>query len=525
MVTIKQMVDNPPSRQRPVTILGAGPGGLATALLLADTGLPVRIVERRSHVGGRTSALRTDGFTFDVGPTFFLYPEPLAAIFRQIGLDLHAEIPMVRLDPQYRVSFGAGGHLDATPDPAAMEAAITALSPQDAGAFTRFMEQNRRKFDKFAPIFGTPFRGLGDLLSPDMLRALPELHPLRTLGEDLARTFRDPRLQLAFTFQSKYLGMSPFRCPSLFSILSYLEYAYGVWHPIGGCQAVTDTMARLARERGVEIMLDTEVTGLGFDGRKVTELRTNSGRLETGPLVINGDFAHVMRRLVPNRLRPTWNDRRIDKARFSCSTYMLYLGIEGRYDDLPHHTIHIAADYAGNLADIERHHRLSAEPSFYVQNACVTDPTLAPPGMSTLYILVPVPHLHPSIDWRAEEPRMRERILDELANRLGLVDLRSRIRVLRAFTPLDWQEDMAIHLGATFNLSHDLGQMLHLRPQNRFKDLDNVYLVGGGTHPGSGLPVIFESARISGRLLLEDLGLTPGPATTSPSTLATGSPR
>jgi len=123
MVTIKQMVDNPPSRQRPVTILGAGPGGLATALLLADTGLPVRIVERRSHVGGRTSALRTDGFTFDVGPTFFLYPEPLAAIFRQIGLDLHAEIPMVRLDPQYRVSFGAGGHLDATPDPAAMEAA------------------------------------------------------------------------------------------------------------------------------------------------------------------------------------------------------------------------------------------------------------------------------------------------------------------------------------------------------------------------------------------------------------------
>ena len=489
----------------PVTILGAGPGGLASALLLAEAGVPVRVIERRARVGGRTSAIQADGFTFDMGPTFFLYPEPLAAIFRQLGLDMLQEIPMVRLDPQYRLSFGSGGHLDATPDPERMEAAIAAFSPQDAGAFRGFMAENRRKFERFAPIFGMPFEQPTDLLRPEMIRALPDLHPLRSLGQDLARHFRDPRLQLAFTFQSKYLGMSPFRCPSLFSILSFLEYEHGVWHPLGGCRSVTETMARIARSRGVEILLDEEVTGLEFEGRKVRRVRTNRGQYETGPVVVNGDFAHVMQRLVPDRLRSRWKDRRIAEARYSCSTFMLYLGLEGRYDDLPHHTIHISSDYEGNLADIERHGRLSPEPSFYVQNASVTDPSLAPEGMSTLYVLVPVPNMRPGLDWSVEGPKFREKVLDELG-RIGLTDVRRRIRHETCITPADWQDDMAIHRGATFNLAHDLGQMLHLRPHNRFEDLDNVYLVGGGTHPGSGLPVIFESARISSRLLLEDLG-------------------
>ena len=185
---------------------------------------------------------------------------------------------------------------------------------------------------------------------------------------------------------------------------------------------------------------------------------------------------------------------------------MMYLGIEGRYDDLPHHNIHIASDYQKNLRDIENEHVLSDEPSFYVQNPCVTDPSMAPSGKSTLYVLVPVSHMHKNIDWAKEEGRFRELTLNQLA-KIGLHDIRDRIVYEHRITPANWESDYAIYRGATFNLAHNLGQMLHLRPHNRFEELDGVYLVGGGTHPGSGLPVIYESSRITSRLLLNDIGL------------------
>jgi phytoene desaturase len=213
-----------------------------------------------------------------------------------------------------------------------------------------------------------------------------------------------------------------------------------------------------------------------------------------------------MKRLVPDKLRKRWSDNQLASKRYSCSTYMLYLGIEGRYDDLPHHSIHISRDYANNLAEIETKHVLSDDPSFYVQNAGVTDDSLAPAGHSTLYVLVPVSHQHANIDWKTQAAPFREKTLDSLAQ-IGLGDVRDRIRFEHQITPDDWNNDYRIYRGATFNLAHNLGQMLHRRPRNRFEELDGVYLVGGGTHPGSGLPVIYESSRISTRLLLGDLGV------------------
>jgi phytoene desaturase len=186
---------------------------------------------------------------------------------------------------------------------------------------------------------------------------------------------------------------------------------------------------------------------------------------------------------------------------------MLYLGIEGRYDHLGHHTIYLDEDYVRNLHEIEDQHVLSETPSFYVQNACVTDPSLAPQGMSTLYVLVPVTHQHSNVNWSRQRDRFRTLVLARLA-RVGIKDLERRIRFEHMITPADWDTRYEIHRGATFNLAHNLSQMLHLRPRNRFEDLEGVYLVGGGTHPGSGLPVIFESARITCRLLLEDQGLS-----------------
>lgn len=488
-----------------IIVVGAGPGGLATAMIMASAGARVRIFERLPHVGGRTSTIEAQGFKFDLGPTFFLYPQVLDEIFNAAGRRLRDEVEMVRLDPQYRISFGAGGHLDCTPDQKRMEAEIGRISPGDAAGFERFLTENRRKFELFRPCIEHAFLSLRDVVNTRMLKLLPEINPHLSVEQYLRKFFKDERVRLAFSFQSKYLGMSPFQCPSLFSILSFLEYEYGVFHPIGGCGAITRKMAEAAEEMGVEIHLGEPVERILFSGRKAAGVQTSSGKWMGDAVVVNADFARAMTRLVPNRLRRRYSDEKLAKKKYSCSTFMLYLGVDGR-EALPHHNIYISKEYAQNLQDIETDHVLSEEPSIYVQNAAVTDPSLAPAGQSALYLLAPVTHQTGSVDWRAETKRFRELVLKQAA-KIGFGDLEKRIRYERIITPQDWETRYEIYRGATFNLAHNLGQLLHLRPKNRFDEMDGMYLVGGGTHPGSGLPVIFESARITSRLLMDDLGL------------------
>jgi phytoene desaturase len=389
-----------------------------------------------------------------------------------------------------------------------MEREIAAISPVDAIEFRKFLTYNRKKLASFMPFLESPFESWRDLVKPEMLRLLPLLKPWRSLNGDLQMHFKDERVRLGFSFQSKYLGMSPFRCPSLFSILSFLEYEHGVFHPIGGCGAVTAAMARIAQEMGVEFLLEEPVEEVLVEKGKAVGMRTSKRTLPADAVVVNADFAEAMRRLVPSQHRKKWTDRKITSKRFSCSTFMMYLGIEGRYEDLAHHTIFLGEHYRQNLRDIEDLHRLSEDPSFYVQNASVTDETLAPKGHSTLYVLLPVTHETGLIDWPQETARFRKLALKQM-ERIGIRDVERRIRTEKILTPRGWSDEFALHKGATFSMAHSLRQMLHLRPHNRFEDVEAMYLVGGGTHPGSGLPVIFQSAKISSKLLLEDLGVQP----------------
>ena len=494
-------------RRKSVLIIGAGPGGLAAAILLGKAGLDVRLIDRLPRPGGRCSAIEADGFRFDLGPTFFLYPRVLERIFKSVGRDLHRDVPMTRLDPQYKLIFGNGGELVCTPDLDKMAAEVAKLCPADAQNVRRFVDENRVKLELFRPVLENPFLSWRDLFSRDLMKCLPVLRPWLSVNGELSRYFSDPRVRLAFTFQSKYLGMSPFNCPSLFSILSYLEYDFGVWHPYGGCSAVSEGMARLAGEFGVNVSLGEEVTKLLFDGRRAVGVATDRGEYRADAVVIGADFANAMTKLVPNKLRRRWTDEKLETKRFSCSTYMMYLGVEGTFPDVPHHTIYTAKDYLGNLEDIEKNGRVSDDPSVYLCNPCVTDPGLAPAGCSSLYVLAPVPHRHANLDWAKEGPAFRERVLGQLP-KLGIPNLDpAKVRFEKVVTPVDWEHGYEVFKGATFNLAHNLRQMLHLRPRNRFEDLDGVYLVGGGTHPGSGLPVIYESARITSRILLNDLGV------------------
>ena len=495
--------------RKKIVIIGAGPGGLAAAMLAAaDGSAEVTLLEQADRPGGRCSAIRQDGFTFDTGPTFFLYPQPLAEIFQTAGFDLYRELDLIKLDPHYELKFGGGGSLLAKPDLTAMAAEVAKLAPQDAANIQRFMADNTHKLAAFKPVLERPFNSMTDLFNGHMTGALQWLRPTASVDADLQHYFSDPRIRLAFSFQSKYLGMSPFQCPSLFTILSYLEYRYGVFHPRGGCNAVMEKMAQLARRMGVAIHYNAPVTGLDFQGRRVTGVQTARQHLSADAVVMNADFAATMPQLVPDKLRRNgWTDRRIKQARYSCSTFMLYLGIRGDTRHLQHHTIYLSAGYEQNIAAIAKGEVPWDDPSVYVQNGCVTDPALAPAGHSALYVLVPVPHENATTDWRQIAPQFRELILRQVADKFGIPDLQQRIVTEKMLTPTDWRTEYSVYRGAVFNLAHNLTQMLCFRPRNRFAEVDGLYLVGGGTHPGSGLPVIFESARISIKLLRQDLGL------------------
>jgi len=482
-------------------------------MLLAKAGVDVTVYEARDCIGGRSSTITAPTpqgtFRFDMGPTFFLYPRVLADIFAACGRRLDDEVELIRLDPQYRLVFENGGEIQATGDMARMAAEIARFSPSDAAAFPRFMADNRKKLAAFRPVLEGAFNGMRDLMRPDVMRSLSKLRPHRSVDQDLGTYFRNERVRLAFSFQSKYLGMSPFRCPSLFTILSFMEYEYGVYHPRGGTGAVMAAMARVARSLGAKVKLNEPIQGLLFEGSRAVGVRTPAGEARHDALVINSDFAHTMTKLVPDAIRRRWSDRKIASKKFSCSTFMMYLGIEGSIPDLSHHTIYLAEDYRRNVAEIEAG-MAPANPSFYVQNACVTDPALAPPGHSTLYVLVPVGHrMDGGAEWSAAEVARYRALTLKRLERIGIPDLERRIRFEKVLTPQGWEDDLRVYRGATFNLAHNLGQMLHFRPRNRFEDLQNVYLVGGGTHPGSGLPVIFESARITSHLMAEDLNLDP----------------
>lgn len=297
------------SKNKKIIIVGAGPGGLAISMLLANAGLNVTVLEKQDQVGGRTGQIKQDGFTFDIGPTFFLYPPVIEKVFAACDFDLWEEIPMKKLDPMYRLVFENRGHLDARGNIKAMMDEISRLAPDDAPALQRYMDENRQKLEHFKPVLENSFESVKDFVRPDVMKSVFMLRPQLSIDGDLKRYFADDRIRQAFSFQAKYLGMSPFNCPSLFTILAFLEYEYGVYHPIGGCGAVMDKMAELATHMGVKIKLCEGVESIDFDGRRAKAAVTAEGRYECDAMVMNADFGRAMEKLVPNKIRKRWKDK------------------------------------------------------------------------------------------------------------------------------------------------------------------------------------------------------------------------
>jgi phytoene desaturase len=412
---------------------------------------------------------------------------------------------MKSIDPFYRLVYGDSGRVFLpTSDRASMREQVERLFPGNFKGYDRYMDYEREKFARITPCLQVPYDKPIDYLRPRFLRALPYLDAHFSLYRHLGRYFDDDDLKTAFTFQAKYLGMSPWQCPATFSIISYIEHSGGIHHPIGGLNQISAAMAKVLEEEGGRLHLSTPVKEVIVRGGRATGVRLESGEEVAGDyVVINADFAHAMTKLVDRAHLRKWTPEKLERKSFSCSTFLLYLGVDKVYEQIPHHNIIFAPDYKHNVDEITRSFTLSEDPSIYIQNASVTDPTLAPEGKSTIYILGPITNNRSRIDWEREKERYRDKVLEIAQTRGGMTDLRQHIEVEKMITPRDWEQDYAVYQGAVFNLGHTIDQMLYFRPHNEFEEIEGCYLVGGGTHPGSGLPTIYESGRISAGLILK----------------------
>ncbi len=487
-----------------IIIIGAGPGGLSAGMILAHKGYEVTIYEKQDYIGGRNSCFRLGDYSFDLGPTFFLMKEVLERVFQSTGKDLRDYVEVIPLDPMYRLLFRGGRELILSQNQVAMRESLEKFSPGSYEGYRRYLEKEKRKYDQLIPCLGMPYCSVWDFFSWQFISSLPYLDAHTSLYNVLSRYFNDPDVRIAFTFQAKYIGMSPWEAPGIFSIISYIEHGGGIFHIKGGLNQLAAGMKKAIEEDGGTIKTATPVRRILIENKTAVGVELEDGKIDRADYIaINADFAHAMTHLVDATYRRKYTDDALMKKKYSCSTFMLYLGVKKSYPHIPHHSILFADDYQRNIDEIIKEKTLSEDPSIYVQNASVSDPTLAPEGKCTLYVLVPTPNNNSRCNWEKEKSAFRNRVLSLLESRGGYDGLKENIEEEKIITPHDWEHDKDVFLGATFNLAHNIGQMLLFRPHNRFEEFENCYLVGGGTHPGSGLPTIYESGRISAELIMK----------------------
>jgi len=495
--------------KKKVIIIGAGPGGLTAGMLLAHKGYDVQIYEKNSYIGGRNGCIELGAFKFDIGPTFLMLPEVLEDVFRYTGRKLNDYIEMKEIDPFYRLRFNGKTDFYPSKDKKFMRKQIEKLFPDDIDGYERYMKNEEIKFRRVYNCLKIPYDRIIHFLRPTLLKAIPKLDLGKTLYARLSTYFKHKDLKISMTFQSKYLGMSPWKCPAAFTILSYIEHSRGIFHPIGGLNKISEAMGKVITEEGGTINFSSPVKEVIVENGTAKGIILETGeKLLSDYVIINADFAHAMTNIVKKENRKKYTDADLATRDYSCSTFMIYLGLNKKYD-IPHHNVIFADDYMMNVKEIAETKIMSLDPSFYIQNASAIDSTLAPNDKSTIYILVPVPNNSGKIDWKKEKDNFRRLVIDKIKEKTELKDIEECIEVEKVITPLDWENEYNIYNGATFNLSHKIFQMLYFRPHNKFQEFKNCYLVGGGTHPGSGLPTIYESGRISASMIIQDgkLGL------------------
>lgn len=488
-------------------VIGSGFGGLAEAIRLQARGFEVTIIEKQDKAGGKAHQIKKDGYVFDMGPSLITAPDIIKRVFDAAGKRMEDYIDLIRLDPGYRIYFHDGTHIDYTSDSQRMKEQMRAFHPGDAENYDEFMEQTRKLYHAVITegMGSTPFHDIKKLIQflPRALR-LSALTPAYSF---VKRYFDDPRHRFTFSFHPLFIGGSPFKIPSVYLMIPYLEKTGGIWFARGGMYSLVEAFAKVFVEIGGKLKTGVPVEEIITENGKARGVRTSTSFYEADVVISNADFAHTYKDLIKSEDRKKWTDRKIDSLDYSMSAFLIYLGVKKQYPKLLHHTLILSERYKKLVTDIFDKKILPDDFSMYLHAPTRTDPSMAPDGHESLYVLIPVANLKGKIDWESEKKKYADKVIDFLEKDFGMIDLRENIEVQEIFTPVDFKEKQNAYLGSAWGVEPKLMQTAYFRPHNRSEDIKNLYFVGASTHPGAGVPGVLLTAETTENVILSDFGL------------------
>ncbi|WP_135548351.1 phytoene desaturase family protein [Paenibacillus cymbidii] len=493
-----------------VIVIGAGVAGLAAAIRLQHDGYQVEIYEKESLPGGKMNRIETGGYKFDLGPTIVMMPELYREIFELCGRNPDDYIPMERLDPMYRVYYSdiPEEPFDISSDLVELAKTIERISEEDMEGFFLYLNEIYKRFMVAKnSIIQRPFRKSRDFYNVAMLKKALKLKTLDTADHFMSKYIKNERLKQMISFQTLYIGISPFKSPSFYTMIPMLQFLYGVWFIKGGMYTMAQSMEKLFKELGGTILYNKSVQEICIQNRKATGIIVDGQNVSADFVVCNADFPYAMKNLVKDHTaKGKYTDKKIDKMKYSCSCFLLYLGMNRKYEEIEHvHHFIFNEDLRKNLHDIFAGNKLT-NASFYVYIASKMDASLTPDGKDGLYILMPVSNLATAkYPWNEETIReYRSYILNTLKKIRGFEHIDQEIVTETCITPLDFESKFNAYNGATFGLMPVLAQSNHMRPQSKAKDCEQLYFTGSSTHPGAGVPIVLLSARITAQELIHD---------------------
>ena len=483
-------------------VVGAGFGGIASALRLAAMGYRVTLIDRLHRLGGRTQVFHKDGFTYDAGPTVITAPFLFEELFTLFGDDLYDHVDLRPLDPWYRIVFDDGNvfNYGGSVDDTLKE--IERFDPADKQGYLRLLEMSRKIFDVgFQQLSDKPFHNFRFMLSqvPSLIR----LQSFRTVFGLVSQYLRNDYLRKVFSVHPLLVGGNPFDTTSIYALIHYLERRWGIHYCMGGMGAMVKALGELMVRNGIDIQLGETVDRVNIENDRVAGVVLENGRYEPADIVVmNADAPYVYQHMIPKRHQHGVAARRIKGMTYSMGLFVLYFGTRRRYDDLAHHTILMGPRFKGLLKDIFYRKRLADDFSLYLHRPTATDPTMAPEGCDSYYVLSPVPNLQGGPDWQEAAAPYRDRIVAALEKHL-LPGLTQNLAHTFHMTPLDFKQDYLSLWGSGFSIAPILRQSAWFRFHNKAPGIDNLFFVGAGTHPGAGVPGVLSSAKVLENVLLE----------------------
>ena len=485
-----------------IIVIGSGFGGLGAASRLLSAGHDVTVLEKRDKLGGRAYVYEKNGFKFDGGPTVITAPFMFDDIFEAAGKKREDYVEFVPCDPFYRIFDAEGNSFDYNNDHEFTLEEIRKRNPDDVEGYEKFIKTTKAIFDKgFVELADQPFLKFTDMLkvAPDLIK----LQSYKTVYKYVEQFIDNEFLRRCFSFHPLLVGGNPFDTTSIYAMIHYLEREWGVHYAMGGTGAIVNALEKLILEQGGTIQTEAEVEEILVDNGSAKGVRLKNGEtIMADEVVSNADVAFTYKNLINPKHRKKYTDRKIEKTKYSMSLFVIYFGTKKRYLDsgLAHHNIILGERYKGLLEDIFHKKNLADDFSLYLHMPTITDPSMAPEGCEGFYVLSPVPHLDSGTDWNEMAPKYRDAIMNFLEENY-LPDLQENIIAEHYIDPFHFRDVLNSYKGSAFSVEPILTQSAWFRPHNKSEDVDNLYFVGAGTHPGAGLPGVLSSSIIAQDLI------------------------